>query len=337
MAAVLVTALYARIHYPGFSSSVAVLYSIMILSFSHPRCRWTNYQKTFVQEHFGMVARLQRRALRHAKHILLLVSLMIGAGLIVALAVGTTKSVKIPKWPPKIPPIGIPDGYEARKAASRVFSEPSIFKPAICSLKPSETSHLNVLDIAAMARGSYENSTERAQAQMLAYHRPNLKNWRTYNGTLKTAGSGVRWVEYRLKNTTNETEDVSDLNLSVVAVRGTSNFNDVFQDLYLWSTSALLQMSSFFGTMVSLWPAETVDSFAQFIMTFGPIDSTLVYWNKVEEHVDHLLSEGRTVIMTGHSLGGAVAAVVAVHKSIPSASFSAPGLGFSTRRCKLFL
>ncbi|KAJ3319856.1 hypothetical protein HDU76_000431 [Blyttiomyces sp. JEL0837] len=353
--AILLTALYSRAMYPGFASSVAVVLSILLCSFRHPRVRWTNYQRFFVKYKYGKEARLERRATWNAKVTLFLTFGMIVGSLIVALVLGTNHDVgRIPS----IPAVGIRKEYFENRDAKldRVLQfnngqMNNIFthRPFICDMRVSQAASLNVLDVAALARGSYEASLDHAQKQIHVYNRTGLVGWKVYEGTLGRSESGVQWVEYRFdgKRGVDVNGDVDGdvekmaaaLNdgVSVVAVRGTSNLNDVFQDLYLWSTSGLLQMSTYMGTLVNAWPAETVDSLASFIMTFGPIDSTLVYWNEVENHVSKLLAQNRTVLMTGHSLGGAIAGIVASHKSIPAASFSAPGLGYSTLRYGLDL
>ncbi|KAJ3168073.1 hypothetical protein HK101_011687 [Irineochytrium annulatum] len=337
------SAVYSRIMYPGFASSVAVVLSVLLLSYRHPRCRWTNYQKNFEVRHWSTEARLEMRATRHAKGTLYVIfGVAIGAWF-VSLLRGTDVDDSAPvsvlrslSLVPKVSAIGggLEPGWwknatTVANMAEAASSDGIRIRPAVCSMVVSDGAGLGVLDIAAMARGSYEENEEDAQKKMQSYERPRLAKWRVHNSTIKLGGLGVRWIEFR--------EDDEASPLSVVAVRGTSTLDDVFQDLYLWSTSALLQLSSFMGTMVALWPPEAVDQLAQVIMTFGPIDSTLVYWNKVEAHVDYLQKQNRTVIMTGHSLGGAVAAIVAGHKSISSASFSAPGLGYSVGRYGLSL
>ncbi|KAJ3102750.1 hypothetical protein HDU97_000289 [Phlyctochytrium planicorne] len=325
----------------NFSSSVAVVVAFLILSYRHPRCRWTNYQRTFKKKKFSKEARLERRATRNARNTLVVVILVVATSWIVALAIGmvtpedpnSDKMSWVMNLKPsslKIPAIGLPEGYEASSALST--KPPKIFKPAVCSVSVTKLIDIDILDVAAMARGSYEPCVGRAGK--IIHKRPRLATWATVNTTLpedcsapEGNGEGVQWVEYR-----NVKAAEGEPAISIVAVRGTSNTNDVFQDLYLWSTSALLQLSSFMGTLVTVWPADTVDMFANMIMKFGPLDSTLVYWNEVEKHVDYLKSQNRSVIMTGHSLGGAVASIVASHMEIPSYAFSAPGLGYSTRR-----
>ncbi|KAJ3118376.1 hypothetical protein HDU96_002218 [Phlyctochytrium bullatum] len=323
---------------PCFSSSVSVVVAFLTLSYRHPRCRWTNYQRTFKAKKFSKEARLERRATRNARNTLIVVLLVLSTSWMVALLIGmitpekhgadgvvqAKSSFKIPSL--RIPALGLPESYQARNVSSLARS---IHRPTVCGIRVSKGSGLDILDVGAMARGSYEPCMSKAEDILRS--RPRLQGWVAFNSTNADRNNcenpegndlGVQWMEFRSVNET-------DVPLSIVAVRGTSNVNDVFQDLYLWSTSALLQLSSFFGTMVTVWPTETVNRLADMIMKFGPLDSTLVYWNEVQDRVEYLLSQNRTVIMTGHSLGGAIASIVASHLNISSFAFSAPGLGYS--------
>ncbi|KAJ3212361.1 hypothetical protein HDU67_003878 [Dinochytrium kinnereticum] len=341
MASGLWLSLYSYLMRPCFSSSVAVVVAFLILSYRHPRCRWTNYQRTFKNTKFSKEARLERRATRNARNTLIVVILVLATSWISALAIGlvtpdkvknSSKSFKLPSF--KIPALGLPESY-ANRGNSTALRRKTAFRAAVCSVAITSFTDLDILDVAAMARGSYESCPQKADN--ILHKRERLQTWAAFNTTLPTdcaspdgSGDGVQWIEYRDMNASE-----TDYPVSVIAVRGTSNFNDVFQDLYLWSTSALLQLSSFMGTMVTVWPADTVDLLAYGIMKFGPLDSTLVYWNAVEKKVKELREQNRIVIMTGHSLGGAVASIVASHQQVPSYAFSAPGLGYSTRRYQM--
>ncbi|KAI9332712.1 hypothetical protein DFJ73DRAFT_764591 [Zopfochytrium polystomum] len=371
MAGIVLSALYARLRYPGFSSSVAVLLSVLLLSFRHPRCRWTNYQKNFKNLKFGREARLEKRAMTNAKLTLIVVVVLWVLAVNMSLFIGILHST-IPTAPssndttllsatqwsqptsvgsfglPRMPAIGVPANYNPQRRLAwkdrlrnPVQDSDSVFaslagyrkpKPSICNVQvlasdlftgQNAPSPLNVLDVSAFARGAYEASPEDADHQIHVYNRSSLAHWNVYNSTLGRKDS-VQWVEYRFNATNKGMRDTPAKDISVVAVRGTSDLNDVFQDLYLWSTSALLQMSTYFGTLVNAWPAESVDRLASVIMAFGPVDSTLVYWNEVEAHVTRLLDANRTVLMTGHSLGGAIANIVAAHKSIPATLLLGP-------------
>ncbi|KAI8846992.1 hypothetical protein BC829DRAFT_397280 [Chytridium lagenaria] len=317
MAGLMLSGLFLSIYsyaiFPCFSSSVSLVVAFLILSYRHPRCRWTNYQRTFKTEKFSRDARLERRATRNARNTLIVIVLVIATSWITALIIGLAtdaidpiNKTALPKtFLPRIPALGLPSSFVPKNTTTlSTLRNTAGFRPAVCSVAITTfNNNLDILDVAAMARGSYEPCSKRAED--IIHGRDRLKGWVAFNTTLPTDcaapdnGDGVQWIEFR---------DAADTNgISIVAVRGTSNFNDVFQDLYLWSTSALLQLSSFLGTLVTVWPADTVDLLADSIMKFGPLDSTLVYWNAVEAKVQELIDANRTVIMTGHSLGGAVA------------------------------
>ncbi|ORX38770.1 hypothetical protein BCR36DRAFT_375613 [Piromyces finnis] len=115
----------------------------------------------------------------------------------------------------------------------------------------------------------------------------------------------------------------------VVAIRGTSTFEDIFQDIYIWSASVLLQLFGFFGTFIKYWPREFVASLVNFIVKQFT-NSRLLYWVDVEKHIyDLKMNTDYTLYLTGHSLGGGVAGVISAHLDIPAITFSSPGLGYS--------
>jgi len=74
--------------------------------------------------------------------------------------------------------------------------------------------------------------------------------------------------------------------------------------------------------------AQAVDATADLALGVGMNSS---YFSQGEEFVDSL-GAGPNIILCGHSLGGAIAQVVANRKRVPMVSFNAPGVGVLASR-----
>jgi hypothetical protein len=66
--------------------------------------------------------------------------------------------------------------------------------------------------------------------------------------------------------------------------------------------------------------------------SFFGLQEEAEYYKPLVERVQELASEGRLVLITGHSLGGGLARIVGALTELPSVSFSPPGLAMSHRK-----
>ncbi|KAL6621663.1 alpha/beta-hydrolase [Neocallimastix californiae] len=122
-------------------------------------------------------------------------------------------------------------------------------------------------------------------------------------------------------------------NIVVVGVRGTATLEDAFQDVYLWSTSVLLELSGFFGTFSKFWPRDAFSFAVRLIDNKFSIKKNILYFQDVIDHVEFLKSNNtfNKIYLAGHSLGGGTVGIVSARLEIPGIGFSAPGLGYSYR------
>jgi hypothetical protein len=120
-------------------------------------------------------------------------------------------------------------------------------------------------------------------------------------------------------------------NLTILSIRGTKSLNDAFYDMYVFSAPLLLESSSYFGTLVNIWPTPVVAKVVSFINNIGKAKGLgLSYADSVVERVKLLNSQGRKVVVVGHSLGGAMAGIVSAKLGISAVGFSSPGLGYQS-------
>ncbi|KAI9095804.1 hypothetical protein DFS34DRAFT_624856 [Phlyctochytrium arcticum] len=135
----------------------------------------------------------------------------------------------------------------------------------------------------------------------------------------------VRFYHLNMTSTTNPAFPP----LQIVAIRGTFGIHDVFQDIYLWSSPALLRFSSYFGTFFALWPQRTLAEVVRLLYRYAA-NPSLTYYFTVEDYVSTLASTNPgSVFVTGHSLGGGLALLAGASANIPAVTFSAPGLASS--------
>lgn len=180
---------------------------------------------------------------------------------------------------------------------------------------------LTVLDFALIADAAYGNSTE--------MHKDKLEN--RFNGTQLD-----RW-SYVTRN--NESTDhqvwmelyFAEINMTVIAVRGTASAADALEDLHFWFGILLMQAVDIFVPFLKQLPkAFVVRLLSMSLITSvmpAPVYAPLLkHVTEVRERV------GDNLVLTGHSLGGAMAAMVGAKTQTRAVSFSGPGLLYSRGR-----
>eukprot|EP00928_Gymnodinium_smaydae_P082774 TRINITY_DN6606_c0_g2_i3.p1 TRINITY_DN6606_c0_g2~~TRINITY_DN6606_c0_g2_i3.p1 ORF type:complete len:611 (-),score=62.96 TRINITY_DN6606_c0_g2_i3:84-1916(-) len=118
----------------------------------------------------------------------------------------------------------------------------------------------------------------------------------------------------------------------VVAVRGTNIGRDILEDVDLFATIALLQLSGFLFPVLSALPRELVRDLiedAAAPRAFNPWEE-LVNATKTWKHKSE--ADGYSLVVTGHSLGGAYTAIAAAAANVSGVAFSPPGIGYTFPR-----
>lgn len=349
------------IYFSGFTFIAAIIVSIYILDYREARFYWSiTHTKT-------RPCRRRVRATRHIFLTLFLLLFFVLFSLIIGLAVGSTRDVL------KLAPQTSDELANQHESLVGYYNGTGFSSP-LCSMRFAEEK-LTVTDLGIMSEAIYKRNRSEALTHL---HGPN--NTRLSDWTIRKCnfGSSRFGKDFNDEECENEMKDIvmtsgvrfaefvhNDKNLSVIAIRGTFNVEDVFQDLYMWSTVALLQTSSYFGTLINLWPMDTVSYVVYWISVYASFPN-LIYYSEMEKIVADIAHQNAqfkrrqernllwgflpvfstskaplevggnsNVLLTGHSLGGGLANIIAGHLNVPSVVFSAPGLGYSTKTYNL--
>lgn len=120
----------------------------------------------------------------------------------------------------------------------------------------------------------------------------------------------------------------------VLAFKGTSTSTDIFKDMTFWSVVKVLQLFEGLVPIVHLLPMDQIQWMLYQLRLWSFSHREEVFWHRLVELSRMLLvlEKDRDVVVTGHSLGGGIAQVVAARLNLPVLTFSAPGIGYSVKR-----
>jgi len=182
---------------------------------------------------------------------------------------------------------------------------------------------LNVLDLAMLAKASYASDGQRALALESMFNGTLLDNWQMIESAPDAVVGSWLAVDFPRQKT------------RVLAIRGTFTREEMYADLQIYSAVAVLQMFSVVSPVLKLVPSDII----QYLLAprlswllFGKSNAVAEIFQTVNRHRKESLEKGFVLVLTGHSLGGALVGAASAEFGVPGLGFSAPGLFYQADR-----
>uniref|UniRef100_H3HAY6 Fungal lipase-type domain-containing protein n=1 Tax=Phytophthora ramorum TaxID=164328 RepID=H3HAY6_PHYRM len=180
---------------------------------------------------------------------------------------------------------------------------------------------LSVLDLALMADASYGTTTDiQKSALENRFNGTELENWK-YVARNNESTDGQTWMEIYFPSA----------NMTVIAVRGTASATDALEDMHFWFGICIMQAANVFVPFLKQLPRTFVVRMLSMNLISHVMPSP-VYTDLLNHAVDTRARVGNNLVITGHSLGGAIAAMIGAKTKTSAVSFSGPGLLYSLGR-----
>ncbi|KAG7391264.1 hypothetical protein PHYPSEUDO_005213 [Phytophthora pseudosyringae] len=180
---------------------------------------------------------------------------------------------------------------------------------------------LSVLDLALMADAAYGTTTDIQESALEnRFNGTELKDWK-YVARNNESTDGQTWMEIYFPT----------VNMTVIAVRGTASATDALEDMHFWFGICIMQVVNTFIPFLKQLPRAFVVNMLSMRLIASVMPSP-VYTDVLNHAVDTRARVGSNLVITGHSLGGSIAAMIGAKTKTSAVSFSGPGLLYSLGR-----
>ncbi|CAI5738562.1 unnamed protein product [Hyaloperonospora brassicae] len=180
---------------------------------------------------------------------------------------------------------------------------------------------LSVLDLALIADAAYGSTTDIQKSALdNRFNGTELDDWK-HVARNNESTDGQTWMEIYFPAA----------NMTVIAVRGTASATEALEDMHFWFGICIMQAANIFVPFLKQLPR----AFVVQMLSMRPVSSVMpspVYTDVLNHAVDTRARVGENLVITGHSLGGAIAAMIGAKTKSSAVSFSGPGLLYSLGR-----
>jgi len=123
----------------------------------------------------------------------------------------------------------------------------------------------------------------------------------------------------------------------IISYKGTSTPQDVNVDAILWSTIKVFRWLSKVIPVIHIMATDQVQWMIERAHIPGQVDAERRFWNKSTKRLkDQIRGFRGHVVLTGHSLGGGIAQILAARVGVNAMVFSPPGIMYSAVRFDIY-